>query len=153
MTGFVDLMGNDVWSEADIKARLHAMIRARFSEQVEAELSRAVMGAMLGQHQITPQEGAAIAAFKALTDEVAVVGVQARSDWALLQQVFAVEAAQRRLSVPEPEVPEVPNAQDEAERAQAQSLIDAASPEVVALVQARAELATSEPATPPSEPL
>ena len=71
MTSFVDLMGNDVWSEADIKSRLHAMIRARFSEQVEAELSRSVMGAMLGQHQITPQEGAAIAAFKARADVVA----------------------------------------------------------------------------------
>ena len=152
MTSFVDLMGNDVWSEADIKSRLHAMIRARFSEQVEAELSRAVMGAMLGQHQITPLEGAAIAAFKALTDEVAVIGVQARADWALLQQVFAVEAAQRRLSVPEPEVPD---AQDEAERAEAQAVVDAAAPEVVALVQARAELVTPplEPATPPSEPL
>ena len=110
------------------------------------------MGAMLGQHQITPQEGAAIAAFKALTDEVAVIGVQARADWALLQQVFAVEAAQRRLSVPEPEVPD---AQDEAERAEAQAVVDAAAPEVVALVQARAELVTPplEPATPPSEPL
>lgn len=132
MTSFVDLMASDVWTEADIKTRLHAMIRSQFSAEVEEELSRAVMGAMLGQHQITAEEGAKLARFKALTDQVALVGAAARADWALLRQVMEVEAAQRRLDQPTDD-----SEPDLAERAAAQAVLDAAGPQVLEWVEKR----------------
>ena len=91
MTSFINLMAFDVWSEADIKARLHADIRSEISEQSEQELNRALQGKMLGMHTMTPAETALLMLFKSATDRVALLGVQARADAALLAAVMALE--------------------------------------------------------------
>lgn len=89
------MLASDVWTEADIKTRLHALIRTEFSAEVEEELSRAIMGVSLGQHTLTTDEMIKLGKFKALTDRVALIGTQSRADWALLSQVMAHEQAMR----------------------------------------------------------
>jgi hypothetical protein len=93
MTGFINLMGSDVWSEADIKSRLHSEIRAEVTEFAETELNRALQGAALGMHTLSQQEQVSLMHFKAVTDRVAALGVTARADAALLRGAMAVEAA------------------------------------------------------------
>jgi hypothetical protein len=100
MISFINLMASDVWSEADIKNRLHAEIRSQVSEQAETELSRALQGAALGMHTLTQQEQASLMAFKVATDRVAALGVQARADAALLAEVMVLEVHARRLALP-----------------------------------------------------
>jgi hypothetical protein len=91
----IDLMQDYVWSEADIKARLHAEIRSEISELMETEINRALQGAALGIHKLTPQEMQAIQKFKASTDRVAALGEKARADMALLNAALAYEADYR----------------------------------------------------------
>lgn len=144
---FIDLMANDVWSDADIKARLHAEIRSEVSEQSEAELNRALQGKMLGMHTMTPGEMALLMLFKGATDRVAVLGAAARADMALLAATLPVEAAQRRLAQPvvlplEAGEPPVPInleavALDTQEREAAQAVVDGASAEALALALLR----------------
>ena len=91
----IDLLADYVWSEADIKARLHAEIRSEISELMETEINRALQGAALGVHKLTPQEMQAIQKFKAVSDTVAASGVKARADMALLNAAMAYEADYR----------------------------------------------------------
>lgn len=156
MSSFINLMASDVWSEADIKSRLHAEIRSEISEQLEQELNRALQGKVLGMHTMTDAEMALLMQFKAATDRAAVLGSQARADRVLLGEVLAHESAVTRLSqaaveLPiaaepptpvdgEPEVRYAPPAPDDtayladkAEREAAEAVVAVASPEVVAL--------------------
>lgn len=132
---FINLMANDVWSEADIKARLHAEIRSSISEMVETELNRALQGLALGLHALSTSEQEVLQLFKAETNRVALLGVTARADMALLTEVLALEAAKVRLAEPvvdplaEPEAV----ALDAQERQCAQIAADAASPQARAL--------------------
>lgn len=121
---FIDLMKNDVWSEADIKTRLHAEICSEVSELAETELNRALQGAALGLHTLTLQEREGLAHFKAATDRVAALGLAARADAALLHETMALEGAQRCLG---------DDKTDAQQRAAAQALIDVASPAALAL--------------------
>ena len=136
---FVDLMANDVWTEAAIKSRLHAEIRAEISAEREQELNRALQGAALGVHTFTTSEQQEIARFKAVTDRVTALGAEARADAALLVQVIALEAAKRRLAQPETDG-------DTADRAAAQAVIDAATPAALALLALRNPEPEPEPA-------
>lgn len=88
---FIDLMGNDRWTETDIKTRLHSLIRSQISEQVEDEIKRASIGVALKQYAFTQEEYAKVIQFKKLTEEVDAIGRQARADWALLSQVMDIE--------------------------------------------------------------
>lgn len=153
---FVNLMANDVWSEADIVRRTEAMIRSEFSVDAETILNRKVSGMALGAYQPSAADLAEIARYNATAHGAQVAGAKARADMALLLQVFAIEAAARRLGQPivAPEFPEEGSpldpllaegvalnadavAQDEAERAEAQAVIGAASEEARALFQIR----------------
>ncbi|UUZ68072.1 hypothetical protein LP416_27795 [Polaromonas sp. P2-4] len=144
---FIDLMKSDVWSEADIKARLHAEIRSEVSEFAETELNRALQGLAMGLHQLTTAEQAGLARFKACTDRVAALGLAARADMALLADTLKVEAAQRRLALPvlapvsEGDPPVVANQTavdaDTGERTAAQAVVMAASPAALELVAQR----------------
>lgn len=164
MTSFVNLLGSDVWSDADIKSRLHAEIRSVVSELAETELNRALQGMAMGMHVLSPAEQASLMLFKATTDSVALAGIEARADMALLQSVFEYEAAQARL-LQEPvltpatiTVTDVEGAEttvanpavviDAAERITAQAGIDAASVETLDLVLLR-----NPPPEPEPEPL
>lgn len=133
MSSFIDLMKNDVWSEADIKTRLHAEIRSEISEQSEAELNRALQGKILGMHTMTPGEMALLMAFKMATDRVALLGVQARADMALLAETMALESATARLA--RESAPDSP--EDDAGRAAAEAVVTAASPQAQALHRLR----------------
>lgn len=112
----IDLLADYVWSEADIKARLHAETRSEISELMETEINRALQGAALGVHKLTPQEMQAIQKFKAATDRVAALGEKARADMALLNAALAYEADYRAwkadAELPEPSLPE-PTATDD----------------------------------------
>jgi hypothetical protein len=134
---FVDMMANDVWSNADIDAKVQAMIRSRYSENDElkaARLTRSGDGSDF------------VAAVDSWISQCVAEGRDARDDMALLLQVFDVENAQRRLDQPvlEPEYDEENNVtnqdaldQDAAERDAAQDVIDNASPEAMAVVEQR----------------
>jgi hypothetical protein len=148
MKSFVDLMASNVWSEADIKNRLHAEIRSQVTENAETELNRALQGAALGLHKLSPGEMASLQHFKTTTDRVEQLGKQARADAALLDTALAHEWAVTRLA----EAPIEGDETDAPKRAAAQHLIDNASPETLALYQARqlfrnppGDPATSEP--------
>ena len=150
---FINLLANDVWSDADIKSRLHAEIRSEVSELAETELNRALQGAIMKLHTLTPQEQQSLMRFKGATDRVALLGTAARADMALLTSVLAYERAQARLLqalVTEPltvtvvdtegvsrEVVNPELALDDAQRTDAQAVIDDATAEVLELVALR----------------
>ena len=146
MTRIVNLMASDIWSDVDITNRTEAMLRAQFSLTDEQVLNRKVTGAQLGIYQLTDADKAQVAAFAAATLASREAGDAARADMATLRQILDVEAAQRRLAAPEvqPEVDgqgQVTNQDavdaDAAERAAAQAVVDAASPEVMEWVLKR----------------
>ena len=125
MTSFINLLGSDVWSDADITRRTEAMVRAEFSADAETILNRKVSGALLGAYVMTPEDEAEVMRFNAVTTAAAAAGALAHVDMAQLAQAMAVEAAQAQLqAAPDDEL--------------AQAVVDAATPEVLALVAARA---------------
>lgn len=143
MPSFINLMVNDVWTAADIKNRLHAEIRSEISEQAETELNRALQGAIMQMHTLTTAEQQALIGFKAATDRASAMGVAARTDWVLLNKTMAHEAAVTRLALPV----KLDNEEDAAARTEAQSLVDEATPDVVALAALR--YAQHNPPVPP----
>lgn len=134
---FVDMYANDVWSQADIDNKVQAMIRSRYSENDELKAARLARSG---------DDPAFVAAVDEWIASCVAEGRHARDDMTLLLQVFDVEAAERRLSLPvvEPELDEQGNVinqeaidQDTAEREVAQAVIDVASPEVMQWVDTR----------------
>lgn len=97
MNSFIDLMANDVWSEADIVRRTEAMIRSEFSAEAETILNRKVSGMVLGVYVPTTEEQAEMARYQTTVDAARVAGNASRADMALLLRVFPLEDAQRRL--------------------------------------------------------
>lgn len=133
MTSFINLLANDIWPDADITRRTEAMVRTEFSAEAETILNRKVAGISLNQYTPTPEDLAEMARFKEVVDAAHDEGVAARADMALLSQTLVYEAAVRRLAK-EP-IPD--DIQDEAERSDAQTLIDEATQEVVDLYALR----------------
>ena len=125
---FVDLMGSVVWSEADIVRRTEEMIHAEFPVEAEVIINRKATGALLGQYTMAPHEQAELARYAQVCEQARQAGVEARADMALLSAVLALEDAVRVL--------QREDATDE-ERAAAQAVVDAATPEVNALYTAR----------------
>jgi len=98
----IDLMSNEIWSDADITVRTEAMVRSVVSDQEQAILMRKVVAASIGQWVLTDAEKALQARFSAACDEAHAVGVQARIDNELLRKTIEYEAAlQRGESVPD----------------------------------------------------
>lgn len=97
MTSFINLLANDIWSEADIVRRTEAMIRSEFSLDMETILNRKVLGISIGSYTPTEADLAEIARYDQAAKAAQAAGVAARADMALLLQVFPLEAAQRRL--------------------------------------------------------
>lgn len=100
MASFVNLMANDVWSEADIVNRTESMIAAEFSKDAAAILNRKATGQLLGQYTMTVDEKAEMSRYAALSDSAKQAGAAARADMAALQAALDYEAAQRRLAQP-----------------------------------------------------
>jgi len=98
MTSFVDLMGNDRWSEVDILNRTEAMIAAEYTMAEVAVLNRIATAAAIGQYELTEQEQEQIARYNQVCVAAREAGVAARQDMKLLEQVLDFEAAQRTVS-------------------------------------------------------
>lgn len=135
---FIDLMANDVWSEADITHRTEAMLHGQVSKEQELILSRKMIGFSLGLVIPTAEEQVELTTYQLAAEAAQQAGVEARADMALLQEVLDYEAAQARLALPaiidpvmitegEEEIPNPGVAADMAERAEAQSVIGTVS--------------------------
>lgn len=131
MSSFIDLMGNDAWSDADIVNRTEAIIAGQFP-RVEV-LKRKVTGMILGQYQLTGSEQQEFAAYATASFSAGQLADTARADMALLLDAKRVEAATHRLADPVKEN----DTADSAERARAQAVIDAATAPARALVLLR----------------
>lgn len=149
---FIDMMANDVWSDADITNRTEAMVRAAMPLQDELVLNRKVQGAALGEYTLTAEDQADMTTLAQAGFAAQQEGIAARADMALLLRVFEVEKAEKRLAQPvvEPILDEEGNVtnQDEidldtAQRDTAEVVIDAADEEIMGWVEAR---------RPPPEP-
>lgn len=151
---FVNMLANDVWSDQDITNRTEAMVRAVVPLADELVLNRKVQGAALGEYTLTAEDQAQMALLAQAGLAAQQAGIEARADMALLMDVLAVEAAEARLAQPPvaPELDEEGNVThqgaidtDVEERAAAQAVVDDASEEVMAWVEAR------RPPPPPEE--
>lgn len=149
---FIDLMASDVWSSGDIDNRVQALIRSRYSENDELKASR-----LARKPDQSESDLAFVAGVDAWIAECVQQGSDARADMALLAEVLPMEDAARRLALPvvEPEINEegeVTNQEavdaDIAQRAEAQAVLDNASPEAKALYEQR-----NPPVPEPVEPV
>lgn len=130
---FIDLMANDIWSDADITKRTESMIRSEFSAEAETILNRKVAGISLGQYEPTDEDLAEMARFKVVVDNAQAEGVAARKDMALLLQVLTLEENIRKLNdAPLPEEGEEPTVPVDPS-----TLIDNAPDDVKALYNLR----------------
>lgn len=87
---FINLMADDVWSEADIVNRTEAMVRSKFSAQEEVILNRKVLGASMN-FTLSPADQAEVGEFQATVLAAQFAGQEARADMALLNAVLAFE--------------------------------------------------------------
>jgi len=149
----IDLMGNTVWTDAQIDKRVVALIRQKYSANDELKLARIGLGKQLGIYTPTPEEEAEFQAFAAHVLACREIGKQARLDNDLLRRTIAYEKAIRRLAEPVPDAPEMITTLDEDgnevvvenpilvrdanERAQAQAIIDTAAQDVLDLAAKR----------------
>ena len=144
----VNLLKNDIWSEADIINAGRAAIYSQISFDRQQELQTIMLGHIAGLRTALPAELAEIASVQQVTEAQAVANGEARADMARLLAVMAYEAALERLTcapitepatIMEGEV-EVPNpwiAHDAQERAEAQALIDASTQDTLDLYALR----------------
>lgn len=154
------MMANDVWSDADITNRTEAMVRAVVPVAEELVLNRKIQGAALMQYTLTPEDEAQIALLAQAGFAAQQEGIAARHDMLVLREVFEVEKAEQRLSLPvvEPILDEEGNVTNQAEidadaveRAAAQERIDVADDEVMGWVEARRPPVVEEPEEEPTE--
>jgi hypothetical protein len=139
----VNLLKNDIWSEADIINAGRAAIYSQISFDRQQELQTIMLGHIAGMRTATMEELAEIAQVQAVTEAQASANALARADMALLNDVLAYEAALDRLTcapITEPATVTVFDAHggssvianpaiahDAQERAEAQALIDAST--------------------------
>jgi hypothetical protein len=134
MSSFIDLMASDVWSEYDILNRTEAMIASAFPRARYAILDRKFKGALAGHPEVMDAPAQAeLQEYESISFQAGAMADAARADMALLNRVLAVEAAQRRLLEAAIDGDEA----DAASRAAAQSVVDAADPQTLALVAQR----------------
>lgn len=106
-SSFINLMGNDVWTDIDILARQRATIASIVSSDRQDELRTIMIGYLAGMRTATPAELAEVAMIKSTTEAAYAVTIQARLDMALLAETLAIEPAFVRLD--RPLVQAVPN--------------------------------------------
>lgn len=137
---FVDLMKNNTWSDYDITNYTEAVIASEFSQTTQNILNRKLTGSLLGSYTLTPEDDLEVTRFKEVSYAAQLQGQQAKKDMELLAQILPVERAFQRLQQPlkEPvkdELDAVTNQVevdlDVEERSAAQTLLDAASAEVM----------------------
>ncbi len=97
---FVDLMANDVWSEADILRRTEAIVRSQFTDEQERILNRKITGVILGKYTLSESEVAELTNFQTIVFLAQQEGLNATTDMDLLLRTFPVEQAKIRLNKP-----------------------------------------------------
>jgi hypothetical protein len=136
MASFINLLANDVWSDADMLNRTEAMIRSEFPDQAVAILNRKATGALLGQYRLTDEEKAELQRYAEASDEARQALAAAQADMARLTLALDFEAARARLALPEV---------SDDERAAAQAIVDGASDDTLDLVALRNPVPEVEP--------
>ncbi len=151
----IDLMGNTVWTEAQISRRVVELIRQKYSENDELYLARISLGKLMGTYTPTAEEEAEIEPYQTHVENCRAIAIQAREDNELLRRTIEYEQAVKKLAEPVPDVPAtvpgtdadgnetlVPNPVlviDTEERTAAQAVVDAVTQDVLDLVALRAE--------------
>ena len=143
---FVDLMGYDIWTEADILKRTESIVRSQFSLDEETILNRKFQGATLGQYVLTEADLNEMHRFKEIVSYSQQEGISARADMVLLTKVLQIEPSFLRLRLPLVEFQyddegNILNQEaidlDMQEREAAQQIVDSASTEVLDLCNFR----------------
>lgn len=88
----INLLVNDIWSEADIVAHGRAVINAQVSSERQQELQTIMLGHIAGMRSATPDELAEIGLVAQITEAQSQQNALARADMALLAEVLAYEA-------------------------------------------------------------
>jgi len=94
---FIDLMGDVVWTPAQIKRRVTDLIRQKCGVEEELQLVRIMVEEQRG-YTPTAEESAAITAFAAHVQTCQAAGDQADADNILLASAIEHEKAVRRLA-------------------------------------------------------
>lgn len=94
---FINLLSNDIWTEADITKRTEAIVHSEFSLEEENILHRKVTGSITGLYQLTGEEQRDLQRYTEICELAKQEGIVARKDMALLLKVFDLESADRIL--------------------------------------------------------
>jgi hypothetical protein len=89
---YINLLSNDLWSEADIVNRGRAEIEALVPAARQSELQTIMLGHISGMRVATPEEMQEIGMVQAVTEATSLANAQARADMALLVEVLDFEA-------------------------------------------------------------
>lgn len=92
---FVDVMGNVRWTPEDLSARAQRIVKQYYSARRTRDLDDMLAGATAGMYVLSPEEQADIAAYKDLRLEARQALQDAQADWAVLEEVLAVEDSRR----------------------------------------------------------
>lgn len=104
----INLLANDVWSEADIMAHGREVINSVVSVPRQDELRTILLGHIAGMRTATAEELAEIALVQQVTEQQVLDNAAARADMALLLEVLAFEAYTPPDVVPGDPVPPAP---------------------------------------------
>jgi hypothetical protein len=92
---FINLLANDIWTEADMVRRTESMIRSEFSVEDEAILNRKAIGLALNTYQASEEELYQMQRYTAVAENARVELAAAMADMALLKKVFRLEDAKK----------------------------------------------------------
>ena len=92
---FINLLANDIWSDADMLRRTESMIRSEFSQEAETILNRKAVGMALGTYTPSAEELAEMERYTEVVEAARVELRAAQADMALLLKVFELEKADR----------------------------------------------------------
>lgn len=142
---FIDLMSSNVFTDSEITRRTELMIRTYFTEEEELILNRKLSAKITGVYTPTPEEEAEFVQFGMVAMQAQQEGIAARADNDLLIEILHVEPSYLRLRQPlvEPvyEEDQIINQEeidlDLQQRADAQAVVDSASPEAMQWVETR----------------
>lgn len=88
----INMLANDVWSEADIVSHGRTVIASIVPEARQSELQTIMLGHIAGLRTATAEEMAEIALVQQATEQQVADNAAARTDMALLLEVMAFEA-------------------------------------------------------------
>lgn len=94
---FINLMGNDRWTEKDIVNRTEAMVRGVISAEDEVILNRKITGVILGQWVMSNEDMALQMRFSEILAQAHQEGIDARNDMRLLEEVLQIEAGEKAI--------------------------------------------------------